>query len=150
MSAEARLAIGLRYLAGGAVLDLRLIYCVSSDECYSSIWRVVDAVNSHIKVEFPLYDEAKLQELESGFRSRSRKGVWRGCVAAIDGVHFKIANPGSSVSNSNKFYVDRKHCFALLCIALCDADRRFLYFDISKTPGTHDSLAWSTCTVPFT
>ena len=29
-------------------------------------------------------------------------------------------------------------------MAICDADRRFLWFDMSCTPTTHDSLAWLT------
>ncbi len=37
----------------------------------------------------------------------------------------------------------RKCCFALLCVAVCDADRRFLFFEISANPNTHDSSAFA-------
>ena len=40
-----RLAIFLRYAAGGMTLDLEEIYHVSRGECYRSTWRVVDAIN---------------------------------------------------------------------------------------------------------
>ena len=38
-----KLAIALRYLAGGSQLDLRLIYHVSSCYVYKCVWAVVDA-----------------------------------------------------------------------------------------------------------
>ena len=42
---ETKLAMALRYLAGGSPLDLRLIYAVSKSYVYDCIWLVVDAVN---------------------------------------------------------------------------------------------------------
>ena len=48
---EVRLAMTLRYLAGGQIIDLRLIYHVSKSECYKSIWRCIDAINDHFKDE---------------------------------------------------------------------------------------------------
>lgn len=63
---------------------------------------------------------------------------------AIDGVHFAITSPSElDVPNPMRYHVARKGEFALLCMAGCDAARRFLYFDISQAPTTHDSLAWS-------
>jgi hypothetical protein len=70
---------------------------------------VVDAINSVLVVEFPIDDPAKLAVLETEFRSRSRKSVWRGCVAVVDGVHFAMLSPGFSVHNANKFFVGRKN-----------------------------------------
>jgi hypothetical protein len=40
-----KLAIGLRYLAGGDPQDLYLIYCVSLSYVYKCVWAVVEAVN---------------------------------------------------------------------------------------------------------
>ena len=37
----------------------------------------------------------------------------------------------------------RKDKYALLAMAICDASRRFTWYDISQTPNTHDSLAFS-------
>ena len=63
---------------------------------------------------------------------------------AIDGVHFAITSPSElDVPNPMRYHVARKGEFALLCMAGCDAARRFLSFDISQAPTTHDSLAWS-------
>jgi hypothetical protein len=51
----------LRYLAGGATEDLRMIYGVSISEVYCSIWRAVDAVNRALDCECPLNDPTKLE-----------------------------------------------------------------------------------------
>ena len=56
--------------------------------------------------------------LEAEFRAKSVGGVWTGQVLAVDGVHFEQLNPGSTVENPLKYYVTRKGCYALLCIAL--------------------------------
>lgn len=44
---------------------------------------------------------------------------------------------------NSRYFVSRKNCFALLCIAVCDAHRRFTFFSFSTNPNTHDSLAWT-------
>ena len=90
---ETKLAIGLRFLAGGDPLDLKLIYDVSKDYIYKTVWQVVDAVNAAISVEFPIDDVDKLRVLEAEFRAASRKGVWCGQVGCVDGVHFAMQAP---------------------------------------------------------
>ena len=44
---QTRLAIALRYFAGGDPHDLFLIYGVSWNTVFKSVWRVVDAISSH-------------------------------------------------------------------------------------------------------
>jgi hypothetical protein len=104
---------------------------------------VVDSLNENIEISFPIDDLNKLSVLEAEFASRSRQQVWRGQVAALDGCHFAQKNPGKAVPNPTKYYVARKGMHALLAIAACDAHRRFLDIDISQTPTTHDSSAFS-------
>ena len=53
-------------------------------------------------------------------------------MLAVDGVHFGQLNPGTAVENSLKYFVSRKDKYALLCIAGCDAECRFLVIDISQ------------------
>lgn len=144
VGAETKLAIALRFMAGGDVLDLQLIYDVSKDYVYSCLWCVVDAVNKHFKTHFPLHDLQKLKRLEAEFRAASRKQVWSGQVGAVDGVHFPMQAPTiADVLDPLKYYVARKGEYALLCMAVCDAARRFTFWDMSQTPQTHDSLAWA-------
>ena len=141
--AEVRLAATLRYLAGGSVWDIRIIFGLSVYEFYRSVWRVVDAIHNHkdFKVEFPIDDVGKLQELERVFRAKSSHGLIRGCVGAIDGCLIWQKNHSVAVHNPRRDYSARKEKYALLLMAIADAIRRITFFDISRTPTTHDSLA---------
>ena len=141
---ETKLAIALRYLAGGDPKDLKIIYGVSRSYTYRCLWLVVHAVNCRLAVEFPIDDPAKLSKLEAEWRAKARCPGWRGQVAALDGVHFPILAPSSTdVDNPLSYHVARKAKYALLCMAMCDAKCRFLWYDISQTPNTHDSMAWA-------
>ena len=140
---EVKLAICLRYMAGGDPLDLKLIYKVSRSYIYHCVWLGVDAINEVLGEPFPLHDSAKLDRLEREFRAASRGGIWTGQVGAVDGVHFPMRAPTKKdVSKPMRYYVQRKGEYALLCMAVCDAARRLTFFDISQEPTTHDSLAW--------
>ena len=139
-----RLAVALRYFAGGDPLDLKLIYCISKTQVYRTIWQVVDSINGRLNnINFPIDDVEELKKLEAGFRAASRGGFWEGQVGAIDGVHFKMRCPSSKdVRDPVRYKVTRKDIYALLAMAICDADRRFLWVDISHASSTHDSTAW--------
>ena len=76
----------------------------------------------------------------TGAGTRAPRG---GQVGALDGVDFWQKNPDKAVKNPRRFYVERKGHFCLLCLAVCDALRRFTYFDVSFAAGSHDSLAWA-------
>lgn len=126
------------------VIDLRLIYQMCTDMCYKCVYAVVDAVNQVITITFPMEDTEKLTVLSGEFAMMARNPqAWLGQVLAVDGVHFAQKNPGKAVPNPVRYYVNRKDEFALLCIAGCDSQRRFLCYDIDQVPTTHDSLAWA-------
>ena len=102
---------------------------------YKYIWLVVDAVNQVIKIEFPLKDVAKLRVLEAEFRAASRGGIWKGQVGAVDGVHFPMLAPSENdVPDPMRYYVPRKGMYALLCMALCNAKRRFAFYACEQAP----------------
>lgn len=143
-----RLAIVLRFLAGGQTVDLATIYHVTRKEVYNTIWRGVDAINKVLEMPEDLWDDPdKLGVIEAQFRSKSRSTSWVGQVGAVDGCHFKTKNPGVKVPNPRDYFVARKAEYALLATAVCDNDRRFTYWDISCTPTTHDSTAWAQCSL---
>lgn len=139
-SLEVELAFTIRWLAGGQTADLMLVYRVPRVTLYDCCWKVIDAINMAMKVEFPT-DISELRKLEAGFR-RSDYPFWKGQVGAIDGVLFQTRNPGVEVPNPKQYYVERKGMYALLCIAVCDAQCRITWFDISHEPTSHDSLAF--------
>lgn len=121
------------------------IYGVKKTTVFDCLWRVVDAVNRTLVIEFPLRNMDALRVLEAQFRANSTQGVWQGCVGCIDGVHFKMRapTPGKEVDDPIRYFVPRKGEYALLCIAICDVHRRFTYYSIDMAATTHDSLAWS-------
>lgn len=150
VDSRVRLAVALRYLAGGAICDLALIYHISETQCRSSLWRVIDAIHAHSDFDINadwVNDPDALRELEHDFAEAHRRRYgsrsWRGQVGAIDGCDFTMRNPGKAVPNPRRFFVERKGHYEMLCTAICDSRRRFIYYDMSFEACTHDSLAWS-------
>jgi hypothetical protein len=113
------------------------------------LWRTIDAINEHpdFAIKFPIDDPDALKDMESEFarahQRRYKSWSWRGNVGAVDGVDFAMRNPGKAVPNPRRYYVERKGHYCLLCMAVCDAHRRFTDFDVSFASSTHDSLAWA-------
>ena len=139
------LAVTLRFMSGGAVTDLKLIYGLRSKKTvYSLLWQTVDAINKLLEITFKIGDANWLREREVEFAAASSAPLaWRGQVGAVDGVHFPIRNPGKAVKDSLRYFVQRKDKFAMLCIAVCDANLRFTFYDMRQMPTTHDALAWA-------
>jgi hypothetical protein len=113
----------------------------------------------------------RLEELSARFATKTNDHI-RGCVAALDGIVFKVDTPCyADAANSEKFHC-RKGFAAVSVQAACDADRRFLcappaarasphvlppsarartelardtrrYFSLDDAASCHDSRAWS-------
>jgi hypothetical protein len=139
-----RLAVALRFFAGGDPHDLKLIYGISKSQVMLCVWRTVDALNLCLNnINFPIDDVDALQQLETDFRAATRGDFWKGQVGAIDGVHFRMRCPSAAeAKDPMRYYVARKQEYALLAIAICDYHRRFTFVDISHASCTHDSTAW--------
>ena len=111
---ELRLAITLRYLAGGNVNDLLRLYGVSLRSLYSCVWEAIDAINTVLGKVTDFSDPVTLQRLEQGFASKSSMQSIRGCIGAIDGLHIKIKAPQRrhGVDNPRSYYA-RKGFYSL-------------------------------------
>jgi hypothetical protein len=119
---ETKLAMALRFLAGGSPLDLKLIYDVSKSYVYHCVWLVVAAVNKKLPMDFPIDDVGKLRKLEAEWRARARCSEWYGQVGALDGVHFPMLAPSKKdVDDPMRYFVARKDKYALLAMAICDS-----------------------------
>ena len=137
-----RLAITLRVLAGGDPCGCADMANVLDRIVWPIIDETVDAIMKHFRIaDFDVKDSAKLEKLESEFALRS-DNVVRGCVGALDGMAVCIRKPLPKECGNPKHYYNRKGFFALNLQAICDANKRFLFFSVLCPGSTHDSLAF--------
>ena len=124
---------------------------MSHIEVFSSIWNVVDAVNScnNLAFHYPT-DHNKQREIARGFRVKS-KPDFACCAGAIDGMLLWIERPSEiecekAKCGSIKFFCGRKHKFGLNLQGTCNADGKFLDVFIEHPALTSDYLSFSTST----
>ena len=143
-----RLAVALRYFAGGDPLDIALVYHITPCVVHESVWIVVDAINktNELNIKFPTSHEEQLK-VASEFKARSAAG-FDNCAGCIDGMLIwthKPTKPELEVLGigSKKFFCGRKKKFGLNLQAVCDARRRFLDVEIKHPGSTSDYLAFA-------
>jgi hypothetical protein len=83
---ETRLAVAIRYFAGGRPEDIAISHGISNSEVFYSVWKVVDAVNKCPDLVFG-YPESyeKQRQLATAFQGNSSAGI-DCCAGAIDGL----------------------------------------------------------------
>jgi len=86
ITSRTRLAVTLRWLAGGSYLDLCFAWGIGLSTFFSEngvLWPTLQAIDEVLKMGLPFDDEEKLEELSSGLAHHSG-GVLNGCVMAMD------------------------------------------------------------------
>jgi hypothetical protein len=79
VSPHVKLAVTLRFMAGGSIDDLKLIYGLRSTKTvYNILWCTVDAINQLLPMDFPITDTNWLRELEVEFAACSSARHWHG------------------------------------------------------------------------
>lgn len=142
-----RLAIALRYFAGGDPLDLMIVFKVSRVVILQSVWLVVEAIHKTKALDliYPTtYEEQEAVAKE--FRAASAVG-FNNCAGCIDGILIWIHKPQKKDLDvvefgGRKFFCGRKKKFGLNMQATCDARRRFLDVEIKHPGATSDYLAF--------
>ena len=96
INTEIRLSIALRYFAGGSPLDIMMVHGVSFTSVFSSVWGVVDVVNSCTKLsfEFPSHEDQTIIANDFSQRSGANFG---NVVGEIDGILIWILKPNSQI-----------------------------------------------------
>jgi hypothetical protein len=142
-----RLAIAIRYFAGGSFYDLAPLFGVGLSDTIRSIWLIVEAVHNteEFNLVFPRDHDAQ-RELARQFSTRSQAG-FQCCVGAVDGILIWTHKPSprccrESFCDSAKFFCGRKHKFGLNCQAVADFRGRFLDMSIKYPAATSDCLAF--------
>eukprot|EP00961_Rhodomonas_salina_P261318 3531558-Rhodomonas_salina.1 len=145
ITVEMKVAMGLRWLAGGAYQDIAAFHGV----LITSFWRAKDdfmeAVHEckELDITFPaLDDDDALQELADGFKALSMKGLFSDCIGTIDGILIQLAAVMERDSSQPIKFYTRKGSYALNVQAIADSRRLFWYFCVNCPGSTHDSVAW--------
>ena len=141
---KTRLAVSLRWLAGGSYLDLCFAWGVAVSTFYAEngvLWPTLAALDMVFPLGFPVNDDAKLAELSSGFYNHSG-GVLDGCVLALDGFGVCTRCPFKTEVIRPKDYRFRKGGFAIIVLAGCDVNAKFVCASCKHSGSTNDIIAW--------
>ena len=147
ITSRTRLAVTLRWLAGGSYLDLCFAWGIGLSTFFSEngvLWPTLQAIDEVFKMGFPFDDEEKLEELSSGFSHHSG-GVLNGCVMAMDGMGVITRAPFVNEVSRPKDYRYRKSGFGVIVLAGCDVKARFLSASCNHSGSTNDIIAWQDC-----
>jgi hypothetical protein len=88
-----RLAIALRYFAGGDPIDLCAVHSANTMIVHQSIWLVVQAINhtKSLQISYPTKHEDQ-QKIAEAFFGKSAAGFNK-CAGCIDGILIWINKP---------------------------------------------------------
>jgi len=140
-----RLAVALRWLAGGSYLDICFAWGLGistfCDTDHGVLWPTLQAINDVFSMGFPIDDEEKLEELSRGFSEHS-SGILDGCVLALDGLGVCTRCPFKTEVSRPKDYRFRKSGFAILVLAGCDIKAHFVCASCDHSGSTNDIIAW--------
>jgi hypothetical protein len=107
---ECKLAISLRWLAGGSYLDICDIYDISESSFYPILWETLEIIDKVLKIRFPTNDPISLSRMSEAFGKRTG-GVLHGCVGALDGWAPRLQRPQlSAVPNPAQYFSRKGFC----------------------------------------
>jgi hypothetical protein len=141
---KTRLAVTLRWLAGGSYIDLCFAWGIGKSTFYSErgvLWPTIEAIDMAYEMGLPLHDVEKLEELSQGFSDHSG-GILDGCVLAMDGFAVLTRQPYDNEVRYKKDYRYRKGGFAIVVLAGCDINCRFIVASCNHSGSTNDIIAW--------
>lgn len=140
VSAEARLGITFRMMAGGSVYGCMVQFEVGRSTVYQVFRDTRNTLNAFLDLTGLPNTKAGLKKLSDDFqRSRTPESPLPGCVGALDGIAIRIKKP-SRHEHPATFYC-RKGYYAIPVQALVDSNYRFLCFSAICRGSTHDSLS---------
>ena len=124
ISLKTKLAVSLRWLAGGSYLGLCFAWGIAMSTFYHPdgvLWPTLEAIDKAYSMGLPIGDSSKLDELSKGFFEHSG-GILDGCMMAVDGLGVLTRQPFKSEVKKPKDYRFRKGGFAIIVLAGCDVN----------------------------
>ena len=134
----------LRYLAGGALHDIRVCAGLSVSSFYRAVRRGIDAVNacSSLAIKFPVTID-ELMTSASEFERLSSHGIINGCIGAVDGWLCQIRVPSAhEVTRVKSYFSGHYQCYGVNVQATCDARCRFTSLSVICPSATLDSKSF--------
>ena len=145
ITTRTRLAITLRWLAGGSHIDLCFAWGISKSSFFSdrgALWPTIEALDDVLDdIGFPIDNDFELEEMRQSFNVKNN-GVLDGIVMAIDGIIIRTRCPTKKEVKDPKSYAHRKGGFGLLVMAGCDGNTKFRSVTAKHTGSTNDHVAW--------
>ena len=147
ISDEVIVGVGLRFLGGGALKDIRHVYGLSIAAVYECKNDFITAVNTcpHLEIKLPSSAD-EWEAIRKGFESKSTGGLMKGCVGAIDGFFQRMNSPMiTEVNDVKAYYSGHYEAMGFNCQAACDSRLKFLYFGVVAPGKWNDNAAYPLC-----
>ena len=140
LEVDTRLAITLRILASGAIIDVMVTYGIGSSTAYKVLHDTVGVFGRVLSFPKLPADEEGLAKVAREFKtSRQSRSPLDGCVGSLDGICMKIKKPDEE-SIPTSFFC-RKGYYAIPVQAVCDSKYMFTYASGLCGGATNDALA---------
>ena len=148
ISGEVKVAIMLRVLSGGDVLDISLIFDIESSHCTKifqdvlRLWIIQTGIGGFNIHEYLLSEEL-MTVVAQGFSKRSG-GILYGAIGAIDGWIVHITKPCwryDMLKNISGFF-SRKGFYALNVQCVVDHKKRVIWANPAYRGASHDSTCF--------
>jgi hypothetical protein len=147
ITSELKLSIALRYFSGGSPLDFISLRGISYTSIWSSIWRIIIAINKceQLRIKFP-EDHLVQKQIAAAFKEKSNVG-FDNCVGAINGLLICTEKPTEKFAHAMKtgsraFCCGCKKRFGYNMQAICDAEGRFLLVWINHPASASDFISF--------
>ena len=124
-----KLAMTLRWLAGGDILDLVDLYATTERGIYYIMNKVITAINNRLEISWPNENEQFECSQEFYFKTQIP-----GCIGAIDGLQIRVEKAGRK-------FMNRKGYASVNLQAICDSKCRFIFSSLKVAGSVHDSQA---------
>lgn len=139
-----RVAVTLRWLAGGSYIDICFEFGVARGTFYQDggvLWGTLLAIDRHLMISFPFNDTVQLDKMASGF-SNCCGNELHNCVLAVDGWVCKTRKPFVDEVENQVSYRNRHDCFGIVVMAGCDSNCKYHMFSCISAGSTNDIFAW--------
>jgi hypothetical protein len=141
ISADHRLAVALRYFAGGDMYkSMSYAWAIAPNTISLIVKEVAEAIVAEFGEEHlaPPTTPDEWKEVANKFQT---KWNFPHVLGALDGKHVAIEKPRKSGSK----YFNYKKFFSIIMLALVDADYKFLWVNAGVNGACSDAQIWNDC-----